>query len=305
MCCYLCGSDQYEEFARVDSFGYPLVYFQCDRCGLVFQSSETNQAVDAEFYAETYRQIYQASTEPTAKDLWVQENRALTLVSLLQTLKVQPQERILDIGASTGLLLETFRETFMTATDSETMHTSTGGEVVGVEPGDAYRAHAEARGLRMYPSVDHLIESYPHKFDLISMIHVLEHLPNPVGMLTQIRENLLQGHGILLLEVPNFYAHDSYELAHLACFTPHTLQQVLRQAGYHVFFFQRHGFPRSSMLNLYLTLLAQPLPADASLPAIKRDHMVRFKRQVGFLYRRAVEKLFPHKSWLPIPDVEE
>jgi len=302
--CFLCGSEQYDEFNRLESFGYPLVYYQCDHCGLIFQSAEANQAVDTDFYSETYRQIYQASTEPTAKDLWVQENRALALVSLLRTLKIQPRERILDIGASTGLLLETFRETILAAAGPGTMDTLNGGEVVGVEPGDAYRAHAEGRGLKMYPSVDQLIESYPHKFDLISMIHVLEHLPDPVGMLKRIRENLLKDHGVLLLEVPNFYAHDSYELAHLACYTPHTLQQVLRQAGYHVFFFQRHGFPRSSFLNLYLTLLAQPLPADAPLTPVKRDRMVRCKRRAGFLYRRGVEKLFPDKAWLPLPDVE-
>lgn len=305
MNCLLCGSGHYDNFAQVESFGYPLVYCQCDHCGLIFQCSDAGQAIDADFYAESYRQIYQDSSEPTAKDLWVQENRALTLASLLQTLKIQPSKRILDIGASTGILLETFRETFMPVTDRGSQHTSDIVEVVGVEPGDAYRAHAEGRGLKMYSSVDQLIEGFPHKFDLISMIHVLEHLPDPVGMLTQIREKLLEDHGILLLEVPNFYAHDSYELAHLACYTPHTLQQVLRQAGYHVFFFQRHGLPRSNLLNLYLTLLAQPLPADVTVPTVKRDQMVSLKRRIGFIYRRGVEKLFPQKAWLPIPGVGE
>lgn len=294
MSCILCGSGHYDEFARVESFGYLLVYYQCARCGLIFQSPDTNQAVDRDFYSDTYRQIYQASSEPTVKDLWVQEQRAMTLLSLLHTLKIGPRERILDIGASTGLLLEAFRDAI--ARD---------GEAFGVEPGNAYRAHAEKHGLKMFASVEHLMESDPHKFDLISIIHVLEHLPDPVGMLKLIRTHLLQDNGILLLEVPNFYAHDSYELAHLACYTPHTLQQVLRQAGFHVFFFQRHGFPRSSLLNLYLTLLAQPLPDDVPLPSVKQDRMVALKRQAGFFYRRGVEKLFPDKAWLPIPGVEE
>lgn len=289
MNCLLCGSDHYDEFASADSFGFPLTYYQCRDCGLIFQSADDNQTANPQFYAETYRQIYQSSAEPTAKDLWVQEHRALSLVSILQTLRINPPERILDIGASTGVLLETFRGTF-------------GGEVIGVEPGDAYRVHAEERGITMFSSIENLIESNPPRFDLVSMIHVLEHLPDPVGMLKTIRTALLQESGILLLEVPNFYAHDSFELAHLACYTPHTLQQVLRQAGYHVFFFHRHGFPRSSVLNLYLTLLAQPLPEDAPLPSIKPDHLVRIKRQLGLLYRRGAQKLVPNRAWLPLPD---
>jgi 2-polyprenyl-3-methyl-5-hydroxy-6-metoxy-1,4-benzoquinol methylase len=289
MHCYLCGSNKCEEFERVDSFGFPLIYFQCDSCGLIFQLPEANQATDPQFYAQTYRQIYQASVDPTPKDLWVQERRALTLVNLLQTLRVDASQRILDIGASTGLLLKTFRETF-------------GGEVMGVEPGNAYRTHAEKGEIPMFASIEALIETNPPKFTLVSMIHVLEHLPDPLGVLRMIRSELLKESGILLLEVPNFYAHDSYELAHLACYTSHTLQQVLRQAGYHVFFFQRHGFPRSSWLNLYLTLMAQPLPDDVPLPPVKPDRMVRFKREVGLLYRRGVEKIFPNQAWLPLPD---
>jgi 2-polyprenyl-3-methyl-5-hydroxy-6-metoxy-1,4-benzoquinol methylase len=292
MTCLLCGSEHHEEFAQVESFGFPLVYYQCDECGLIFQSAEDNQAKDPRFYAETYRQIYQSSVEPTSKDLWIQEHRALSLVSILQAVKVDAPQRILDIGASTGVLLDAFQRAF-------------GGEVVGVEPGDAYRAYAQKRGLLMFADIEELVKTHPPRFDLVSMIHVLEHLPDPVDMLRLIRKDLLQENGILLLEVPNFYAHDSYELAHLTCFTPNTLQQVLRRAGFHVFFFHRHGHPRSSLLNLYLTALAQPLPEDAPQPSLQRDRMVRFKRRIGLYYRRVVQRVFPQRAWLPLPGTEE
>lgn len=289
MNCLLCGSEQYEVFSRVKSFDFPLSYYQCENCGLIFQSPAEAQATDPQFYAETYRQIYQSSPEPTPKDLWVQEHRALALMQVLQTVKIEPPQRALDIGASTGILLETFQRAF----DSE---------VVGVEPGDAYRAHAERRGISMFSSVEDLMAANPPRFDLISLIHVLEHLPDPVGFLETLRADLLKESGVLLLEVPNFYAHESYELAHLACYTPHTLQQVLRKAGFHVFFFQRHGFPRSSLLNLYLTAIAQPLPPDSSSWAVKRDRLVGLKRKLGLFYRSAIQKFFPNKAWLPLPE---
>ncbi len=292
MNCLLCGENNNHEFARVNSFGYPLIYYQCDVCGLIFQPPGTSEAADPQFYTETYRKIYQSNPEPTPKDLWVQEKRALTLLSFLKAVGSETPQRVLDIGASTGVLLKAFQYAY-------------GSEVLGVEPSDAYREYAKRQGIRMVSSVEELIRSKPEKFNLISIIHVLEHLPNPVEVLRSIRQELLKENGILLVEVPNFYAHESYELAHLACYTPHTLQQVLRQAGYHVFFFQRHGFPRSDVLNLYLTLMAQPLSADATIPSLTKDSLVKIKRETSQFYRRAVERIFPKRAWEPLPELNE
>jgi len=291
MKCLLCQSEKQKVFTQVESFGFPLVYYQCENCGLIFQSAEESRASGPDFYAQTYRKIYQSSAEPTTKDLWVQEQRASHLVGLLRIFHLDQPERILDIGASTGVLLQSFQQAF----DSE---------VVGVEPGDAYRAYAERHGLVMFPSLDSLIEGDTEKFDLVSLIHVLEHLPDPVAYLRQVRQQVLSEQGILLLEVPNFYAHDSYELAHLACFTPHTLREVVKQAGFRVVFSYGHGGPRSSRLSLFLTLIAQALPEGSEIPAVRPDRLVRLKRQIGFLYRRFMQKLFPHKAWLPLPEEE-
>jgi trans-aconitate methyltransferase len=200
--------------------------------------------------------------------------------------------RVLDIGASTGTLLNKMRDRF-------------GSEVFGVEPGDAYRAFAKHRGIEMLPSLDALLASKDEKFDLISMSHVLEHLPDPVNELIKIRTELLDGEGCLLVEVPNFYAHDSYELAHLTCFTPHTLRELLNQAGFRVVFMKKHGVPRSELLNLYLTVLAKAsLESEESHP-VKKENLVGAKRKLGLLYRRLIQKLFPHKAWLPISVIDE
>jgi SAM-dependent methyltransferase len=274
----------------VDSFGYPLSYVQCDRCGLVYQSEDGGQATDPDFYSATYRKIYQSSEEPTAKDLWVQNRRAAHLISVLRSEDVRKVERMLDIGASAGVLLGAFREAY-------------GCEMTGVEPGDAYRAFAAGKGIEMFAGLPDLIERQPERFDLVSLSHVLEHLPEPVETLRSIREKLLTSEGTLLLEVPNFYAHDSYELAHLACYTPHTLREVVRQAGFDVVRLKRHGVPRSKLLNLYLTLVARPAAGDVTRP-VRPEKNVPFKRQIGFLYRRVMQKFFPHRAWLPLPDGE-
>lgn len=288
MKCMLCGSEKKSIFTKTSSFGYPLAYYQCENCGFVFQSIEESQAADPDFYAEAYREIYQGDPEPTAKDLYVQKNRAEFLIHFLATQEIQNPSRILDVGASSGMLLAAFREAF-------------GGQTTGVEPGDAYRAYAESQGLEMIPSFQALIAVGSGRYDLISMIHVLEHLPDPVGTLQMIREELLSEKGTLLIEVPNFYAHDSYELAHLACFTPHTLKEILKQAGFRVKKLKRHGEPRSDLLNLYLTVLAVPAGENTGMLEVSPERLVGLKRQLGLLYRRLMQKLFPHKAWRPLP----
>ena len=141
------------------------------------------------------------------------------MVKLLETELPEQPGRILDVGASTGVLLKAFQDAFAC-------------EITGVEPGDAYRAYAENRGIPMYPSLEALTGSKEGKFSVVSLIHVLEHLPDPVGMLRSIRRTCWMKRAICFWKYRIFYAHDSYELAHLACYTPHTLQEVLRQAGF-------------------------------------------------------------------------
>jgi 2-polyprenyl-3-methyl-5-hydroxy-6-metoxy-1,4-benzoquinol methylase len=292
MNCLLCRSDDYEVLERAKSFGYPLVYYQCKRCGLVYQSVEESQAADPDFYAETYREIYQGAPEPTKKDLYVQKKRAEFLIRFLRQHSDQSPSRILDIGASSGSLLTAFQQDFDC-------------RVTGVEPGDAYRAYAESQGLEMSPSLESLVAAKPGCYDLVSMIHVLEHLPEPVETLRMIRKELLSQGGLLLIEVPNFYAHDSYELAHLACFTPHTLKQALFRAGFEVKILKQHGEPRSDLLKLYLTILAVPAKSPDAGFKIGPERFVGLKRRFGLLYRRLVQKLFPRRAWRPLPDGNE
>ncbi len=284
--CPLCGSLMVKDFEKVISFNYPIQYLLCQNCGFVFQDPQTSQAADPEFYQQTYRQIYQESAEPTAKDLYQQTQRAKNQVAWLKSLGHTNFSNILDIGASSGLLLETFAQEF-------------GVQVTGVEPGDAYRALAEAKGITMHPSIEALITSKPDRFDLLTLMHVLEHLEHPVQVLKQLREDLLNENGLLLVEVPNFYAHDSYELAHLSCFTEHTLQALLKQAGFEPVAFRKHGMPRSEILPLYLTILAKPSQTSTQEQLKPEDH-VRLKRNLGMLKRKIQTKLNPSRAWLSV-----
>jgi 2-polyprenyl-3-methyl-5-hydroxy-6-metoxy-1,4-benzoquinol methylase len=235
------------------------------------------------FYQKEYRQVYQGSENPIQKDLTVQKKRSGFLIKVLQENGIENIDRHLDIGCSSGILLERVGEEFQC-------------QVVGIEPGDAYRSYAESRGLKVYATLEDAGHGNEIPFDLITMIHVLEHLPGPVDYLNQLKTMWLTSTGLLLIEVPNLYAHDSFEVAHLTSFSQSTLVETLKKAGYTIKGLLKHGQPRSNMIPLYITLLA--IPSKNLHERINRERGIRMKRRAGIAHRRILERLLPGQAWL-------
>lgn len=284
--CPLCRQKQANLLKTVDSFGFETPYYLCGSCGFVFQDSRESKAADPDFYQQTYRRIYQQSVEPTKKDLYQQTRRAQNQADWLRASGYTRFNRVLDIGASSGILLDHFRKEFL-------------AEVLGVEPGDAYRAAAQARGIPMRASLEELNLQPSQRFDLVCMMHVLEHLEDPIAVLRKIRQDLLSEDGLLMIEVPNFYCHGSFELAHLSCFTAHTLHQTLRQAGFEAIANRSHGMPRSEILPLYLGVIAKAVEREPE-PAVIPETGVARKRAIGMFKRKALTRLNPKRAWLPL-----
>lgn len=284
--CPLCGSNSWSTFDRREFRGFPVVNVLCSYCGLVFQTPRmTSQELEA-FYQNEYREIYQGDEGPTKKDLKIQEARARNLVDLLKALGIEQVARYLDIGSSSGLLMKAIQVVFNC-------------QASGIEPGVAYREYARGLGLTVYEDIAQLKGADHQKFDLVSLIHVLEHIPDPVRYLTILREELLLDDGRLLIEVPNLYAHDCFEVAHLTSFSQETLTQVLKKAGLRPLYIERHGSPRSKLIPLYITVLAEPSLESPIPDEISAESLVRLKRRAGFLHRRVIERILPSYGWVP------
>jgi SAM-dependent methyltransferase len=281
--CPLCHHQESQPFDIRQFRGYPVSNRVCGNCGLVYQSPRMTAAELDEFYAAEYRRVYQGEPGPILKDLQAQSGRAASLLKFVVG-SVPAVQRHLDIGCSAGILLTTFRKHY-------------GDRPLGIEPGDSYRDYAQSQGLMVYSDIADLQTANEACFDLISMAHVLEHLPDPVGYLASLRENHLTPDGWLLLEVPNLYCHDSFEIAHLTSFSAHTLCQTVQRAGYEIVKLEAHGRPRSELLPLYLTMLAKP---GKMAGAIQPEKGMARKRQLGMLRRRVLQKLFPKRAWLPV-----
>jgi len=94
--------------------------------------------------------------------------------------------KVLDVGAAAGFLLEGWIDE--------------GWHGVGVEPNRAMCKHAEGRGINVRCGiVEHENLESEGPFDLISMVQVISHLPEPVESIRNL-VRLLSPSGLLLVE---------------------------------------------------------------------------------------------------------
>ena len=283
--CPLCEQDKFSVFDQRIFRGYEVTNVLCSNCGLVFQSPRMEASELEDFYQDEYRTAYQGQEGPSDRDLRIQKMRAENLVNLLKDTGTERVARYLDIGSSAGLLLEEIQDAF-------------GCQVAGIEPGDAYREYARSKGLSVYEDLSQIEALEDGRFDLVSMVHVLEHIPDSVGYLQTLREKHLKPGARLLVEVPNLYAHDCFEVAHLTSFSLATLTQVMIKAGYRTTYIERHGFPLSKMIPLYITLIAEPTGERPGSEELDLERYVSVKRRTGFFHRRIIERFFPHYGWV-------
>lgn len=289
--CPLCGGSRLEPFEEHEDAGRKLRYPICDRCGLVIQSPRMSDEELDRFYMSEYRQTVQGSEAPTEKDLRIQAGRARHLGAFCGA-TLQGVSRHLDIGSSSGALLREFSRVY-------------GCRGAGIEPGEAYRKILRAQGWEVFAGLEDLGEKRRRSFDLISIIHVLEHIPDPVDYLRRLRDEWLAPEGWLLVETPNLFGHRAVELAHLTVFSPRTLRQSLELAGFEVRKTRVHGQPRSPILPLYLSALARAGRAGR-VPARPRFSSagVRLRRRWALWVLETLTRKLPNWTWreLPQPD---
>ena len=127
----------------------------------------------------------------------------LLVEALCSRLALPPSGRLLDVGCGNGATLRAFSEA------------RPGWSLVGTELDDRHRSRIESiRGVESLLTC--APKDAPGQFDLITMVHVLEHVPCPAALLADLRGKL-SGTGLLVVE-----AH--YSAA--------TVARLLRRAGY-------------------------------------------------------------------------
>jgi len=244
--CPLCGSSERARFDSRESHGERIHNWICRACGLVFMSPRRTPEELAAFYERGYRTAQQGTEAPTVAKLDFEEQRAEGQLAMFRQVTESIHD-FLEVGCGGGRLMHLVEERL-------------GARAVGIEPGAAYRDFLRREGLTVYVSLDALLERETgRRFDLISLSHVLEHLPDPVAYLTRLRLALLRPTGRIYVEVPNLLAHTSFEPGHLCSFTALTLRRTVEAAGFGVTFLELHARPRKRDPRLhYISMIIGP-----------------------------------------------
>ena len=229
--CPVCGSCQNQFYAS--GYDYELQtcsnlwkFVKCSVCDHVWLNprpaiSELSKIYPPHYYAYNYA----AKISPIAvkAKMWMDEGK---MRKILRTLNHKPSS-FLDIGCGEGFFLEEAQ--------------NRGWKVFGTEFAEKYISICKEKHIEMHYgklNPDHYSEGF---FDVITWFEVIEHINYPVDELKNIHR-LLRKNGALYITTPNFNALSRHWLKgkwsvieypeHLAYYTPRTLRNILKKAGF-------------------------------------------------------------------------
>ncbi len=225
--CPLCDFKKFETLSRQDRHNIELNTSMCQNCGLIMNNPRPQEKWYKNFYENWFWSLYIGQNANNLDELYVQDKCANkgTLIGK-QILKEIDSEHLnyLDIGCGLGGLIKFFERNRL------------GWNISGFDPSKeavdflSRRTEADIRKV----SLDNL-EGEEENYDIITMVHVLEHTLDPVKVLTDI-EALLKPAGLIYIEVPNFMSpnwngKNFLHIAHNFIFDQLSLNALLEKVG--------------------------------------------------------------------------
>ncbi len=225
--CNLCGQNRTQLIQKAES---PYQVVKCLNCGLVYTNPQPDREHIIRHYHESYYRDWIDNQMDRRIPMWQRR---------LNDLQNHKQKgRVLDVGCGIGTFLLLAKES--------------GYEVWGTEISDFGSRYAEENlALDVYKG-DLKEAQFPSAhFDIITLWHTLEHVPDPKATLKEIHR-ILKEDGLLVIAVPNlhnFITKILYFLAkgkRLKLFSPQskewhffhfsitTLSTLLKKAGFDI-----------------------------------------------------------------------
>lgn len=216
--CNLCGSSRQEVWATKEQWSLVV----CAECGLVYVNPRLNADGLRLAYAEDYFAL-QSDPEDTRKR---HEMYRIEIRDLERTIR---GGRILDIGAGGGDFLAALGPQW---------------EKYGCEVNEVAVRHAKNRHDLTLQHGNFLEAGYASDFfDCVNLRGVIEHLPDPLGELREVRRVLKRG-GVVAINTPNINSlcarlyREGFRLVdprfHIYYFNPQTMSRMLERAGFRV-----------------------------------------------------------------------
>ena len=263
--CGLCGADDFHVLHRRKKSQHPAgplqahattdVYddygqiVKCRRCTFVYQNPRPDEATFLDAYINMSDPGYQLEDDSRA----INAHRSLHFIK-----SFKKTGRLLDVGCLTGHILNAARLNF---------------QGTGIEPSKWAAAFArDQMKLDVIQGVFEKIDLPKENFDVITMADVIEHFSDPLSALKKAH-SVLAPEGILYLVTPNIASLSATILgsywwglrsAHFVYFTPQTMEEMLRKAGFRILTLRSYGriFTYGywiSRLKNYPRFLSKPL----------------------------------------------
>jgi 2-polyprenyl-3-methyl-5-hydroxy-6-metoxy-1,4-benzoquinol methylase len=217
----LDGSDI--EAARRNPYGAHYQINRCLGCGLTFSSPIFDDADIAALYEHAPNANVMSGEEANVK-------KTMRLYYELAKPHLLHRERILDIGCDIGLMLEFAREDGFR-------------ELIGLEPNPVARLKAvKIPGAVVYDRFYEALEFADASFDLITFIHVIDHVIDPSSIVERSLRHLKPG-GLVITVVHNIESllarllgerFPPFNLYHHYFFSKRTLARLFESRGFQV-----------------------------------------------------------------------
>ena len=202
-------------------------------------AEEVEKFYREEFYSSQYGLCNDSSQEKKSEDRIFNHGRYEDICAILEgQLGPLHGKSLFDIGCGFGELLLFAQEKGM--------------QVAGMEVVPEAVSFLQGKNISVFLSTiddtDFSHMSQGKRYSVVTLLNVLEHLREPARTLREIREQLLEPNGVLVVDVPNEFnplqtaARDVLGLGewwvaapvHINYFTPVSLQRLLQACGYEV-----------------------------------------------------------------------
>lgn len=244
--CYFCGSTSSKHYAEEN--GYNLV--KCVECGLIFINNRPNDDEIKEAHKQGIHkgvELVDVTGEYNAE----KEDLYLKVLDDLYGKEKLAGGEWLDIGCGHG--------EFITAVSIWDDNFS----VRGSEPNVKKQESARSRGL----DVNFInLKSHNTKYDVISMLNVYSHLPNPPEFFSQLK-NILKQNGELILETgdsSHLSAVDHYRPFylpdHLSFASQEIVVGILEDLGFEIIKIKKYPYMKFNLVKIFKEFIKTVLP---------------------------------------------
>ena len=184
--CPICKSTESRKSYDVHSDGHAYSVETCSNCSHHF--TRFNFEIDPELlYSDEVYQVVDNRDSVYSKIMNQEYGHVLHQVGRLYP----TGSRLLDFGSGKGVFLNLAQKA--------------GFQSTGVETAEARADFAESKyGLQIIRSLYRKGPIGNEPYDVITLFHVLEHLPEPKELVDNLLKDNLRADGMLVLEVPNF-----------------------------------------------------------------------------------------------------